>query len=282
MLATLLLRSKHLNLVISKVKVVEKCAYKGNSGPARSLATESSGAKSEQNKEEKSKQCALCRKGHEIDSCKAFLSKTWNENKDIVIQRGLCFSCLEHGHISSLCSERKKCKTCNGNHPTSLHRGTQDSYQKKTQALNTKTALEGTRSNESETELQAVSHRTKIKKLDERKNVGKSSMIVPLWVSHQEKPDKGILVYALLDTHSDATFILEETCDELQVQGQETKLRLSIMLAEDVLIESRKLNGLMIRGHDSMKRMSLPVTYSRNIIPVNRWGIAGIIDPDQI
>ena len=45
--------------------------------------------------------------------------------------------------------------------------------------LNTKTVLEGTGSNESETELKAVSHRTKIKKLDERKNVGESSMVVP-------------------------------------------------------------------------------------------------------
>ena len=249
-----------------------KSAYKGNSGPvaARSLATESSEAKSEQNKDEKSKRCAFCRKGHEIDFCKAFLSKTWDEKKDIVMQRGFCFGCLEHGHISSLCPERMKCKTCNGKHPTSLHRGTQDSYQKKTQAFNTKTVLEGTGSNENETELKAVSHRTKIKKLDERKNVGKSSMVVPVWVSHQEKPDKEILVYALLDTQSDATFILEETCDELQVQGQETKLRLSTMLAEDMLIESRKVNGLMIRAHDSVKRMPLPVTYSRNIIPVNR------------
>ena len=88
-----------------------KSAYKGNSGPAaaRSLATESSEAKSEQNKDVKSKRCALCRKGHKIDSCKAFLSKTWNEKKDIVMQRGLCISCLEHGHISSLCPKRMKC-----------------------------------------------------------------------------------------------------------------------------------------------------------------------------
>ena len=41
----------------------------------------------------------------------------------------------------------------------------------------------------------------------------KSSMIVPVWVSHEKTPEKEILTYALLDTQSDTSFILDDTKD---------------------------------------------------------------------
>ena len=47
-------------------------------------------------------------------------------------------------------------------------------------------------------------------------------MIVSVWLSSSKKPEEEVLVYATLDTQSDSTFILKETCDELDADKQPT------------------------------------------------------------
>ena len=98
----------------------------------------------------------------------------------------------------------------------------------------------------------------------------KSSMIVPVWVSHENRPETKKLVYAMLDTQSDVSFILDSTQDALGVQGIPTKLHLSTVSANNQLIECARLGGLRVRGHDSTEYISLPPVFSRSIIPVNR------------
>ena len=85
-------------------------------------------------------------------------------------------------------------------------------------------------------------------------DTGKSSncsMIVPVWVSHCDKPENERLVYALLDTQSDMTFILEDTQEALGLDGSDTKLLLSTMLAKNQAVDSKRISGLMVRGHNS-------------------------------
>lgn len=74
----------------------------------------------------------------------------------------------------------------------------------------------------------------------------------------------------MLDTQSDTSFILDDTCKSLGISGTPVSLKLSTMLAEDKTVPSTRFKGLMVRGHDSDVRISLPETYSRNIIPANR------------
>ena len=47
----------------------------------------------------------------------------------------------------------------------------------------------------------------------------KCSMILPLYLSHRDSPEKEILIYALLDTQSDTTFILQDSCSALGLTG---------------------------------------------------------------
>lgn len=47
-------------------------------------------------------------------------------------------------------------------------------------------------------------------------------MIVPVWLSTLENPSHEILTYALLDTQSDTTFVLDETAAVLNVNRQPT------------------------------------------------------------
>ncbi|WAR00605.1 hypothetical protein MAR_024977 [Mya arenaria] len=47
-------------------------------------------------------------------------------------------------------------------------------------------------------------------------------------------------------------------------------LSLSTMYAENKVVDSQRYTGLMVRGVDAESKISLPVTFSRNIMPTNR------------
>ena len=61
-------------------------------------------------------------------------------------------------------------------------------------------------------------------------------MLVPVYLSHQGRPELAVLVNALLDTQPDTTFIHDDICNELGLEGSATKLLLSTM----VLIQNIK------------------------------------------
>ena len=120
------------------------------------------------------------------------------------------------------------------------------------------------------TDVPFINVSTRVTHFTESNGGLKSSMIVPVWVSHENRPETEKLVYAILDTQSDVSFILDSTQDALGVQGIPTKLHLSTMSANNQLIECARLDGLRVRGHDSTEYISLPPVFSRSIIPVNR------------
>ena len=95
-------------------------------------------------------------------------------------------------------------------------------------------------------------------------------MILPVYVSHIDDPSRERLVYALLDTQSDATFILADTCRSLGLSGVEVKLSLSTLHAENKIVNTQKMKGLVVRGFHSVSRIQLPTAYSREIMPTNR------------
>ena len=94
-------------------------------------------------------------------------------------------------------------------------------------------------------------------------------MIVPVWLSSSSKPDKEVLVYAILDTQSDATFILKETCEELDAETEPTKLRLSTITNEDSLVKSQRVLRLQVRGYNSIVKMNIPVAFTSTSIPAD-------------
>ena len=97
-----------------------------------------------------------------------------------------------------------------------------------------------------------------------------SAMIAPVYVSHVDSPHSERLVYALLDTQSEKSFILDETYNALGLRGERVELSLSTMSAEDMPVQSDKVRGLVVRGLDSDVKVKLPSVYSRSIMPANR------------
>ncbi|XP_064632522.1 uncharacterized protein LOC135490881 [Lineus longissimus] len=66
--------------------------------------------------------CLFCKgENHGVQDCRTLGLKPMAERQEFVKKGGLCFGCLQHGHMSKRCPRRSTCKRCNHNHPTCLH-----------------------------------------------------------------------------------------------------------------------------------------------------------------
>ena len=200
-------------------------------------------------------QCSFCKRtDHLLNACVKFKAETRDNKLNFVKENKLCFGCLRKGHMSSDCKKRLICATCNKNHPTCLH---EERHPKK---------LEEKKRRE---EQEPTNVRKTTSCTSQGASTTSTSMIVPVWLSSLSKPDKEALVYAILDTQSDATFVLKETCEELNAETQPTKLRLSTITSQDSLVESQRVSSLQVRGYNSDVKIPIPVAFTSTCIPAD-------------
>ena len=201
--------------------------------------------------------CPFCKDSHELDVCAKFLKIPLSERRTFAQTNALCWGCLKWGHIYKECRGRKTCRTCSRRHPTSLHDGsiTQDDS-------SNQVVRESSRRN-------PVCHSIDVHSISSTPEPVTHSLIVPVWLHHEDSPDSKFMVYALLDDQSDACFIKQTALDKLGIEGPEVNLKLSTVLAEEE-ITSQKINGLVVHGVSENTEISLPRTYSRDIIPAKR------------
>lgn len=205
--------------------------------------------------------CVFCEKvGHHIVKCDKFTSLSIDSKRAFVRDTKLCYGCLRKGHVNKDCQRKHTCNVCKLKHPTCLHEDRPPA----------KHSLSG--SNPSgDVEVKRAST------LRVSQNNGQStSMIVPVWVSSDDSPSREILTYALLDTQSDTTFILDDTAAALQVRAQPIKLILSTMTSQHTIIESSRVVGLRVRGFNSTNNnaVSINQAYTRSFIPADRSHIS--------
>lgn len=207
--------------------------------------------------------CLLCKQGnHQLNNCPDFYSKSLEERRRYVQEQKLCYGCLKTRHIASECRHRLACDVCQRKHPTCLHDAnfvrriksepvTESSFRSipnnSTDAVALSVAGEGQTAN--------------------------TSMILPVWISTKENPDCEKLVYALLDSQSDTTFVDQEISNFLKAQSSPVKLKLTTMLGKDTIVQSERVLGLQVRGYEFGDFVDLPPAYTRDYIPVNRQNI---------
>ncbi|XP_061767092.1 uncharacterized protein LOC133559382 isoform X1 [Nerophis ophidion] len=211
--------------------------------------------------------CLFCkRNGHTLDKCFKFMEKMVQDRVKFAQTEKLCFGCLKTGHHSKKCDKRSTCDKCQRRHSTCLHykfmerkRATaaksEDNFQDK---VDTKVTKEEDKST-------AISNRV----IQDTSNTLTSS-ILPVWVSSTNHPEKEVLVYALLDSQSDTSFILDEVVQDLNTDKSKASLRLSTMSAKSTVIPCEKLVNLQVRGYKWGKKIILPPVFTREFIPVNR------------
>nr|XP_054601731.1 uncharacterized protein LOC107396997 [Nothobranchius furzeri] len=232
------------------------------------------------------KKCLYCKRPHHtLHKCRKFIEKPLDERVKFVREEKLCFGCLENGHHSKVCKSRSTCDTCKKPHPTCLHQNREKREQKQEnnpkQTHSTENDKDG-----SEQDQPRVNNQDKDKSFKPKQTLesdGATSLriiqerggtltspIVPVYVSSLTQPDKEILVYALLDSQSDTTFILKDVADTLDAKKDPVKLKVSTITSRTKVVSSERLTGLEVRGLKSEVKIKLPVSYTREYIPANR------------
>ncbi|XP_071123461.1 uncharacterized protein [Mytilus edulis] len=202
--------------------------------------------------------CEYCKKvGHYIFKCERFLSISITNKRLFVPENNLCYGCLRKGHLNKDCKRKHICNTCKGKDPSCLHEE-RPPVRQQTSNVPDSNAVNNI-------ELKPASSLRV-----SQNNVQSTSMIVPVWVSHKDKPSREILTYSLLDTQSDTTFILDDTAASLHIPCEPIRLRLSTMTSQQTFIESKRIIGLTVRSFSSPERLNINCAYTRGFIPVER------------
>lgn len=203
--------------------------------------------------------CPICKdEMHGVIKCPTFAAKSLEDKKTFIRENKLCYGCLRKGHNSKDCRTRHSCGICSRRHPTCLHE------ERENQSVETKEKQStSTDKGTSQEEIKVTSHAV-------TQRAFATSSIVPVFMSSANEPQKEVITYALLDTQSDSTFILEDLLEELNVETKPVLLKLSTMTAVDTPIASKSVYGLQVRGLQSEKQIQLCQAYTRGFIPVDK------------
>ena len=191
--------------------------------------------------------CGFCRERHSIHVCNNFKTKSLDFRMKFVRDNHLCFACLNTGHLARDCRNRKTCEICQGRHPTVMHTSERSSANSPQQSSATTCAS-------SDHSAYAIR---------------KSSMVVSVYISHTDNPDRHKVAFAMLNTQSDTSFITEKTARDLGLVGKDVRLSLSTMTSSDKIIKCKRFNGLQVRGFSSQVNIALPGVFSRQSIHIN-------------
>ncbi|XP_042244222.1 uncharacterized protein LOC121880779 isoform X1 [Thunnus maccoyii] len=220
--------------------------------------------------------CIFCQKsGHTLHKCRKFMEKTVPDRIKFVQTERLCFGCLKSGHHSKSCNSRSVCDVCHKRHPTCLHAVRPKEEQNPLQAKQTQSQEKPSTSQEKHQErpqstqpkgttTAATSNRVILEEANTQ-----TAAIIPVWLSSTSQAAQEVLVYALLDSQSDTTFILSEVAETLKVNKRQVKLKLSTMTSRTTLVSSQRVDNLQVRGFYTDKKISLPPVYTRDFIPAN-------------
>ncbi|XP_039859773.1 uncharacterized protein LOC120716337 isoform X2 [Simochromis diagramma] len=214
--------------------------------------------------------CVFCKRaGHGLHKCRKFTEKPVAERVKFIQGEKLCFGCLNSGHLSKNCSNKMTCNTCSKRHPTCLHEERQRQETKK-EPPKEQQVSELKETQHQVTQSQDIVNETTSNRVTHESKNTQTSAIVPVYISTQNEPSKEVLIYALLDTQSDSSFILNEVANNLDTTKTQVKLNLSTMSSKKTTVPCTKLKALQIRGLFSKKKLTVPVVYTRDFIPANR------------
>lgn len=174
--------------------------------------------------------CLLCQQGnHQLNSCSDFCIKSLEERRRFVREQKLCYGCLKSGHIASECRYHLVCDICKGKHPSCLH---DNNFIRRMKLEPITESFQSI--------LNSSTNAVTLSVAGEGQTVN-TSMILPVWISTKQNPNCERLVYALLDSQSDTTFVDQGVSNALKAQSSQVKLKLSTMLGKDTIVQSERV-----------------------------------------
>ena len=212
----------------------------------------------------KSKNCVFCKASdHYLPSCMQFMKRSLEERKNFVKEAKRCYKCLRLGHTSKACKSPHSCRKCKGKHPLCLH---DDDF--KGIAKNTTAKVLLVNNNVESCQAHATSFR-----VNNTKALPATSLTLPVWLSSKDNPDNETLVYALVDSQSDTTFVDQTLAEQLNLSPrfkETTRLNVKTLSTTDgssTSIVCDKITNLRVRGYMDNTYVDLPASYTVNHIP---------------
>ena len=233
---------------ISEFKSKSSDIYKEKTSLATSLGVETEGPQSEKEwKPEAGRSlqrplyCNICAGDHFGANWKTFLGMTVEERKDTALKKGVCFKCLRKGHL------------------VKDHRRTDPSLL----FANLPQDERSVSDKETSSVASTVLH------INVDTEIEHCSPIVPVKMHHKDNPGKIIKTYAVLDNQLNGCFISNSLAKQLCTKRQPVNLKLATMSNEDI-IESDVVHGLAIQGENESTELTLPATYTRSSIQIDK------------
>lgn len=220
--------------------------------------------------------CLLCNiDNHTTGVCSKLSIQKHIDIEKFFMDNNLCFSCSKPGHKMSECRHPQNCtrNSCGQQHLTVFHEYHNRGSENKTSHQSQSIARQNTTNNNAKLTSQTHSHDATARNCTELsdKPAKLMSWTIPVYVSTMKNPEKEILVYALLDSGSNNTFITNDTLNKLNTETIEETVNISTLTDTDGSKSTRKrVTGLLVRGYQKQKIVALPSCISQNKIPCNR------------
>ncbi len=213
--------------------------------------------------------CVVCKEMHtgSLENCGTFKQMSLIQRDSALMAHGLCRGCFAFGHTKQNCRRKLNCSVCGGRHPTLLH---DYNWKAKNTVVPTETKCDQPSSVHTSLCTSCISGADSTRDMN--------SQIVPVVVSHVDKPSEHVHVYAMIDEQSDACFVSDKLLSSLNVHSTPVQVKLSTVMGEE-LIQCNKVAGLVVKGANESTEIPLPGCYTRNRIPGSR---SQIPHPDKV
>ena len=182
-----------------------------------------------------------------LNDCIFFLKKSLNEREEFVKNKRLCFACLQGGHRSKDCKDRLKCRICEKQHPTSLHRKDRPAKEER----------KPPRDEEDRTsEVNMVT----------RSSIKIACPAVPVVVTNKitGKKEKS---YAALDNFSTSSYMDGQLMKKLGLSGRKTDLQIKTIEGRDCKINATIANNIEISSLEGDYVTTIPKVYAKENWP---------------
>lgn len=196
--------------------------------------------------------CHMCKliEDHNTTECDKVCGLNETKFQEFVARERLCFRCLRKGHAKAQCNVKLSCSICQQQHPTCLHKA------------QNKEIVSKPNNNQAYT---VVSNRVCGGQVS-----GLTSMIVPVYVSLDGKSENEVMVYALIDSQSDASFIDKSVLISGDTNFKTVQLEISTVTTKKHVVDCLSIPGLQVRGIYSEEPVTIPHTYTQDNIPGKR------------
>ncbi|XP_071832390.1 uncharacterized protein [Apostichopus japonicus] len=193
---------------------------------------------------------------HTLLDCRKFGSLDLQAKSDVCMKKGLCFGCLNPGHLKRNCPnpEWAKCEKCSKSHPTILHdpaREKKSSDERVTQTVTTGCAG-----------VQNVRPQGNKNKMV----TGTLMAITPVLIKPKTS-DRCIATYAFVDNGCGAVFVDEFLKDSLKVNTRRTKILIKTLNLQQVQTTDVIVGDLQVGNINGTSFIDLHSVYVKDSIP---------------